>query len=37
MAVASCGTPMFLLPDAHPLLRRFFKAFATWDGGATPR
>jgi hypothetical protein len=37
MAIASCGTPMFLLPDAHPLLRRFFKAFAAWDGGAAPR
>lgn len=37
MTVASCGTPMFLLPDAHPLLRRFFKAFAAWDGSAAAR
>ncbi len=34
MAVTSCGTPAFLLPDADPLLINLWKRFSSWDGKA---
>ncbi len=32
MAITSCGTPAFLMPNSDPRVVQFWKMFSGWDG-----